>query len=149
MRALLEAEGHTIVTDQPEVVFTDSSEYATTHAQEVPTILLATASQIPDAIRAMREGAYGYVFVPFQAGEANLMVHRALASGAGIQDETTPAARPEEMRTLAEVELEHIQTVLRRCNYNQAKAARILGIGRNTLWRKLKKARAEAAGDAP
>jgi two-component system response regulator HydG len=35
--------------------------------------------------------------------------------------------------------MEHIQRVLRVCKHNQAKAARILGIGRNTLWRKLKR----------
>ena len=32
----------------------------------------------------------------------------------------------------------HIETVLRACKGNQVKAARILDIGRNTLWRKMK-----------
>ena len=39
---------------------------------------------------------------------------------------------------LRDVEREHILTTLRECHGNQAKAAELLGIGRNTLWRKLK-----------
>jgi two-component system response regulator HydG len=49
----------------------------------------------------------------------------------------TPLAGP--LRTLAEVEEEHVVAVLRACHGVQADAARILGIGRNTLWRKLRK----------
>ena len=41
-------------------------------------------------------------------------------------------------KRLDEVERAHIETVLRQCKHNQAEAARLLGIGRNTLWRKLK-----------
>lgn len=40
---------------------------------------------------------------------------------------------------LAEVERRHILAVLSRCGNNKTKAAAILGIGTNTLWRKLKK----------
>jgi len=42
------------------------------------------------------------------------------------------------LRTLAEVEREHILQVLDACEGSQTEAARILGIGRNTLWRKLR-----------
>ncbi len=42
------------------------------------------------------------------------------------------------LRRLADVEQEHILGVLRACNGVQADAAKILGIGRNTLWRKLR-----------
>ncbi len=41
--------------------------------------------------------------------------------------------------TLAEVERAHVLRVLDACGGSQAAAARILGIGRNTLWRKLRK----------
>ena len=40
-------------------------------------------------------------------------------------------------RTLAAVEREHILATLRACGGRQAEAARVLGIARNTLWRKL------------
>lgn len=41
-------------------------------------------------------------------------------------------------RTLHEVEREHILSVLASCGDNQVEAARVLGIGRSTLWRKLR-----------
>lgn len=41
------------------------------------------------------------------------------------------------LSTLAQVEQEHVLAVLRACHGVQAEAARILGIGRTTLWRKL------------
>jgi len=40
--------------------------------------------------------------------------------------------------SLAEMERKHILTVVRQCRNNKVKAAGILGIGYNTLWRKLK-----------
>lgn len=43
------------------------------------------------------------------------------------------------IKTLHELERDYIAHVLRRCNGNRSAAARILGIGRNTLLRKLKK----------
>ncbi len=42
------------------------------------------------------------------------------------------------MRTLGEIELEHIRTVLSHTEGNRAEAAKILGIGATTLWRKIK-----------
>jgi len=81
----------------------------------------------------------------------------ALASGrlVGIDDlpdelrrgptATSGAASPgATLRSLAEVERDHILRVLDACDGSQTEAARILGIGRNTLWRKL---RAYAAED--
>jgi two-component system response regulator HydG len=41
-------------------------------------------------------------------------------------------------RTLADVEREHVLNVLDACGGIQSDAARVLGIGRNTLWRKLR-----------
>ena len=45
---------------------------------------------------------------------------------------------PAEELTIQEMEKKHIQTVMKMCGGNQTKAAEKLGIGRNTLWRKLK-----------
>jgi len=44
---------------------------------------------------------------------------------------------PEQLPTLAEVERQHIERVLAACEGSQTAAARVLGIARNTLWRKL------------
>ena len=49
-----------------------------------------------------------------------------------------PVATARALRSLAEVEREHVLCVLDACGGSQAEAARILGIGRNTLWRKLR-----------
>jgi two-component system response regulator HydG len=43
-----------------------------------------------------------------------------------------------DLRPLAEIEREHILRVLEACGGSQVEAARVLGIGRNTLWRKLR-----------
>ena len=74
----------------------------------------------------------------------------ALAQGAQVEledlpeemvrpeaDGTAPRA-PTRLRPLAEVEREHVLGVLEACGGAAGDAARILGIGRNTLWRKLK-----------
>ncbi len=51
---------------------------------------------------------------------------------APMPEHSTAALRP-----LSEVEREHVLRVLESCGGRQADAARILGIGRTTLWRKL------------
>lgn len=140
LRAMLEAAGHDIVERDADVLFTDSLERARTLVNSRPVIVLASASQIPEAVRAMRTGVWGYVFVPLQPGEAVKAAEQAL----GAMAKAEQGGGPETLRPLAEVEMDYIQEVLRRCKHNQARAARVLGIGRNTLWRKLKRARAGA-----
>lgn len=78
----------------------------------------------------------------------NAMRHAvALAEGRAIDEPHLPrdlGARPrrvdaeEDLVPLAEVERRHIAHVLEVCGGNQAQAARVLGIGRNTLWRKMR-----------
>ena len=48
------------------------------------------------------------------------------------------------VRSLAEVEETHIRTTLESLNGNQTKAAKLLGISRSTLWRKMKEYGIEA-----
>jgi DNA-binding NtrC family response regulator len=79
---------------------------------------------------------------------ANAVTHAAtLCLGEEIRPEHLPeemleapsASEPPPGLTLAEVERLHIERVLRACEGNRAEAARVLGVGRNTLWRKLQK----------
>jgi DNA-binding NtrC family response regulator len=49
-----------------------------------------------------------------------------------------PAPSLEQEHTLAEAERSHIIRTLERCGWNHSRAAETLGIGRTTLWRKLK-----------
>lgn len=137
VKAMLEAAGHIIVESDANVAVAGTAQDALQRAAHIPTLVLATAADIPAAVEAMKQGVYGYVFMPFQPGEAEIMVRRA----EGLAGRAAPVRDPENDRieTLQEMEYRHILEVLRRCRNNQAEAARKLGIGRNTLWRKLKK----------
>ena len=52
--------------------------------------------------------------------------------------EPVESAAPDEVMPLAEVEKRYILDVLQRFDGNRTHTARALGIGTNTLWRKLK-----------
>ncbi len=146
LRALLEAGGHRVVPEPAQVVVTDQTARAVREASERPTLLVSGASDLPAAVKAMQAGVFGYIFVPFVPGEAALMVERALAAHQTAPDVTTsgPPVADDGWPTLDDVEMQHILTTLRRCKNNHSKTARVLGIGRNTLWRKLKRLRSEA-----
>lgn len=138
LKAMLEADGHVMVTEAPDLAIADTPSQAVAYAQEHPVLLICTAHHIAEAVLAMRQGVYGYIFLPLQPGEAPLMVRRALdAYASGLVRRGTDSTVPEDL-SLQTAETRHIHEVLRRCKNNQAEAARVLGVGRNTLWRKLK-----------
>ena len=77
---------------------------------------------------------------------ANAVTHGAALSGrddvdtAHLPEEVVsrrPAPKPTKLVTLAEAEREHVLRALEACGGHQTDAARILGISRTTLWRKL------------
>lgn len=47
-------------------------------------------------------------------------------------------SQPGTLRSLAEIERQHIEAALAACGGSRTEAARMLGIARNTLWRKLR-----------
>jgi two-component system response regulator HydG len=77
----------------------------------------------------------------------NVVEHAIAYAGGGAVEvahlpedlEAAPAPPPSggDLVSLAQVERAHIGRVLRSCDNNQERAARILGISRSTLWRKL------------
>ncbi len=135
LKALLEAVGHQTVEIEPEVCMADNAEQAVGLSGACPTLLLCPVAEVSAAVAAMERGVFDYVLLPLQPGEAPVKVARALQCK-GVRQGAPPADAPP--RPLAEVEAEHILDTLRRCRYNRSEAARALGIGRNTLWRKLK-----------
>ncbi len=103
----------------------------------------ATCRMTPEAERALESHSW-----PGNVRElANAVKHGAvLSEGADValhhlpEDLIEPRnERPiQPLRSLAEVERQHILEVLEACGGHQVEAARVLEIGRTTLWRKLR-----------
>ncbi|HUK63763.1 MAG TPA: helix-turn-helix domain-containing protein, partial [Dongiaceae bacterium] len=81
---------------------------------------------IANALEAVRLGAAHYLTKPVD-------VDQILAALGG----PAPRAAATETPSLERVEWEHIQRVLHDCDGNVSRAARVLGIHRRTLQRKL------------
>ena len=107
LKTLLEADGHLAVDADPTVIITDDPMGAILYAKHTATLVAASATELRAAVAAMRQGAYGYIFLPLQPGEAELMVRRASA-------ERSPS-REKPPASLAEVEAQHVQAALRYC----------------------------------
>ena len=102
---------------------------------ETKAVVCTGFGSIANAVEAIHAGAIDYVTKPADADEILAAFRK--------HDDTEPDAFDLEYQpvTLAEAEWEHIQQVLADCNGNISKAARLLGIERRTLQRKLKKMR--------
>ena len=102
---------------------------------ETKAVVCTGFGSIANAVEALHAGAVNYVTKPADADEILAAFRKA----------EEPAREVAEMDyqpvTLAEAEWEYIQQVLTDCNGNISKAARLLGIERRTLQRKLKKMR--------
>jgi two-component system response regulator RegA len=96
-------------------------------------IVLTGYGSIPTAISAMKKGADHYLSKPADADQI-LAVYETLQSS----PDNVPAP-PETVPTLARVEWEHMQRVIADCEGNISQAARLLGIHRRSLQRKLAK----------
>ena len=93
-------------------------------------VVLTGYGSIATAVEAMRLGARNYLTKPANADQVI----------AAFELEPEPSAElPFEVPTLARLEREHIERVLRECKGNVSKAARVLGMHRRTLQYKLAK----------
>lgn len=95
-------------------------------------VVLTGYGSIATAVEAMRLGAVHYVAKPADADEILDAFARAEAGEA-------PADDPGPVPSLARVEWEHINRVLADCGGNVSRAARLLGLHRRSLQRKLAK----------
>jgi two-component system response regulator RegA len=94
-------------------------------------VVLTGYGSIATAVEAVRMGAIHYLTKPADADEILAAFERT---------ERRPAASVEYVvPSLARVEWEHIQRVLTDCGGNVSQAARLLGIHRRSLQRKLSK----------
>jgi two-component system response regulator RegA len=97
-------------------------------------VVLTGYGSIATALEAVRLGATHYLTKPADVDD----VLAAFARGAGGAS-SAPDSTPDSTPTLARVEWEHINRVLSDCGGNVSQAARILGIHRRSLQRKLSK----------
>lgn len=93
-------------------------------------IVLTGYGSIATAVEAMKAGAATYLTKPVDADQI-------LAAFDGVH--AGPAEPPATVQSLQRVEWEHIQRVLTECGGNLSQAARLLGIHRRSLQRKLGK----------
>lgn len=95
-------------------------------------VVLTGYGSIATALEAVRLGATHYLTKPADADEILAAFARAEAPPAPLPDDAQPAS-------LARVEWEHINRVLADCGGNVSQAARLLGLHRRSLQRKLSK----------
>lgn len=96
-------------------------------------IVLTGYGSIATAKEAIRVGAHDYLTKPADADQ----ILAAFESADAAPGERSPA--PDSAPSLAQVEWEHIQRILTDCDGNVSQAARVLGIHRRSLQRKLSK----------
>jgi two-component system response regulator RegA len=93
-------------------------------------VVLTGYGSIATAVQSVKLGAHGYLTKPVDADQ----IAAAFDAGESEGDAAALAVQP-----LARVEWEHIQRVLSDCDGNVSQAARLLGIHRRSLQRKLLK----------
>ena len=95
-------------------------------------IVLTGYGSIATTKDAVKLGALDYLTKPSDADEILAALH-------GEEGVRSHGGKPASVPSLARVEWEHIQRVLEDCEGNVSKAARVLGIHRRSLQRKLAK----------
>ncbi len=97
---------------------------------EIDIVVLTGFGSIASAKDAIRAGAVDYLTKPATTDQI-LGAFEASSDGSSYAPTTAPS--------LAQVEWEHIQRILADCDGNVSQAARVLGIHRRSLQRKLAK----------
>ena len=96
--------------------------------KNVEIVLLTGYGSIATAIEAVKLGAIDYLTKPADADQI-LNAFKQVKTKEPASQQTTPS--------LGRVEWEHIQRVVQDCDNNISQAARVLGMHRRTLQRKL------------
>lgn len=90
---------------------------------DIPVVLVTAYADVKLAVRGLKNGAVDFVTKPWDNDE----LIRVLKDAVDKTAEVVP---------LHELEREHIKRVVDKCNGNMSKAAELLGITRQTLYRK-------------
>ncbi|MDE6855642.1 MAG: DNA-binding response regulator, partial [Muribaculaceae bacterium] len=90
---------------------------------DIPVVLITAYADVKLAVRGLKNGAADFVTKPWDNDELIRVLKDAIDNS-------------KEVAPLHEVELEHIRKVVDKCHGNMTKAADLLGITRQTLYRK-------------
>lgn len=90
---------------------------------DIPVVLVTAYADVKLAVRGLKNGAVDFVTKPWDNDE----LIRVLKDAVDKTKEVVP---------LHDIECEHIRKVVDKCNGNMSKAAELLGITRQTLYRK-------------
>lgn len=91
----------------------------------IPIVLITAYGDVRLAVRALKCGAADFVTKPWDNDELARVLKDAVD-------------KSHEVKTLEEMETEHVNRALEKCGGNMSKAAEMLGITRQTLYRKMK-----------
>ena len=100
---------------------------------EMPVIMITAWGTIPQAVETMTYGAVDYITKPWSNTDLIARIKKALARSKERNE------AEEHTETLAEMESEAIRDALRRCGGNMSEAAKLLGITRQSLYRRIEK----------
>lgn len=90
-----------------------------------PVVLITAYADLQLAIKGMKSGAADFIMKPWDNSELIQKLHDAIDSS-------------REVMPLDEVEQQHVRKVVEQCHGNMSRAAEMLGITRQTLYKKIK-----------
>lgn len=90
---------------------------------DIPVVLATAYADVRLAVRGLKNGAADFVTKPWDNDELIRVLKDAID-------------RTKEVSTLDEVEKTHVRKVVDKCHGNMSKAAELLGITRQTLYKK-------------
>ncbi len=106
---------------------------------EVAAVVLTRYPSVAAAVHAIRMGFQDYLAKPIEARRIAALFGAAPTLGRTESAANDIFESDEEPASLARVEWEHIHTVLLDCGGNISEAARVLGLHRRSLQRKLRR----------
>lgn len=111
----------------------------------IHVILMSASHSVDSAIDAIKHGACDYVCKPLDYRRLTKTLDGLAEQLQKLQNSATALNGDWRPLPLSEVRSMHIQRVLEICNGNRVRAARMLGIGRTSLYRFLKSMHKESA----
>ena len=92
---------------------------------DTPVVLMTAYADVQLAVKGLKNGAADFVTKPWDNDELVRTLHDAVE-------------KSREVVTLDKLEQQHVHRVVEQCHGNMSKAAELLGITRQTLYRKLR-----------